>query len=134
MKENFIFNPSSLFSKKNHDNNEDVLLYTMVGYEDYFDNSGHARIENQNDTKKIFAQKNILKNGSTKYLIKLSNNNKLYNPISIYGLEEKKTFLDRICRSNKKFKEVNEKAFKWYIKFLNTKNISWLYNAEREIE
>jgi len=106
----------------------------MIGYEDYLDANGHARINNPKDIKKIFAQKNILENGTTKYTIKLSNNNKLYNPASIYGSEESRTFLDRICRSNKKFKEVNEKAFKWYIKFLNTKNVSWLHNAEREIE
>jgi hypothetical protein len=59
---------------------------------------------------------------------------KLFNPVSIYGVEKDKNFLDRICRSNSKFKEVNHKVFDLYVKFLQSKNISWLNNAEREAE
>ena len=36
--------------------------------------------------------------------------------------------------SNEKFKEVSEKTLNLYVKFLQTKNISWLTNAEREAE
>ena len=69
-----------------------------------------------------------------KYVIKLSNNGKLYNPISVLGEEKTFTFLDKICRSNNRFKTVNEKAFNWYIQFLRSKNLAWFYNAEREMD
>jgi hypothetical protein len=67
-------------------------------------------------------------------MIRLDSNNKFFNPVSIYGTEKNKTFLDRICRSNQKFSEVSEKVFSLYTKFLSTKNILWLNNAEREAE
>lgn len=130
---NFIFNPDSVFSKDVSSTTEDEDCFTVIGYEDFIDNTGNARIKQEN-IDKIFAKKTLRKNGSIKYLIRLANNGKLYNPVSIYGKETEATFLNRICRSDKKFKEVNEKTFNWYIKFLNTKNTSWLYNAEREME
>jgi hypothetical protein len=56
-------------------------------------------------------------------------------PIKSTESQEKTNgFLDRICRSNDKFKTVNEKAFNWYVQFLSSKNLSWFHNAEREIE
>lgn len=132
--ENHIFNPNSLFSDQNKKVTQNLGLYTLVGQEDYLDSEGNAQINADGDENKVFAKKTTLKDGSIKYTIRLSNNNKLYNPISIYGVEQESIFLNRVCRSNKKFKEVNEKAFSWYLKFLNSKNTSWLYNAERETE
>lgn len=130
---NFIFNPKSLFSSAKKIDNTDEKLYTLTGYEDTKDNNGYATIS-KSDSDKIFAKQTLRKDGTTKYLVRLSNNGKLFNPLSIYGIEQDNSFLNRVCRSNKKFREVNEKTFSWYIKFLNTKNIAWLNNAEREME
>jgi hypothetical protein len=133
---NFIFNPTSMFSNKaahEEHNLGDEQFFTISGEEDFTDSSGSPRLE-KDSTEKTYAKKIIRKDNSYKYLIKLSNNSKLFNPLSIYGIEQDKSFLNRVCRSNKKFKEVNQKAFEWYLKFLTTKNIAWLNNAEREIE
>jgi hypothetical protein len=129
---NFIFNPRSVFSGKTEKETETNDYYTLVGQEDFIDDEGSAKKNKDGD--KVFAKKSLRKDGSVKYTIRLSNSGKFYNPISIYGSENEITFLNRICRGNKKFKEVNEKTFAWYIKFLNTKNTSWLFNAERETE
>jgi len=80
----------------------------------------------------ILAKKILRSNNTYKYMIKKDTNGKLFNPISIYGQEQDKTFLDRVCRSNSKFIEVNQKTFDYYVQFLSTKNLAYLNNAERE--
>lgn len=131
MMDNFIFKPSSLFSKKT--NKEEVVeYYTVRGNESFIDEANKPRVNTENNS--VLAKKTIRKNGTTKYSIRLGNNGKFYNPVSIYGQEKTHTFLNRICRSNDRFKEVSPKVFDMYIEFLNTKNVSWLINAEREHE
>lgn len=107
--------------------------YTLSGLEEFSDDDNYPRLK-ETENKNVFAKKISRKNGSIKYMIKVSSNGKFYNPVSIYGIEEQKTFLDKICRSNNKFKEVNNKVFSLYLKFLTSKNPSWLSNAEREAE
>lgn len=125
--------PNNIY-KQNSDINELSLIekyYTLIGEENFLQD-GHAMREHDDD--RVYAKRIQRKDGSFKNLIKLTKNSKLYNPMSIYGQEKNSNFLDRTCKSNIKFKIVNDKAFEWYLKFLSTKNISWLYNAEREIE
>lgn len=130
----FIFTSNnSIFNTNKDTENTEEISYTITGMEDECDDNGCPIVEDK-DAENVFAKKIIRKNGTTKFLIRLSANGKLFNPMSIYGLEKDKTFLDRICRSNSKFKEVNHKVFDLYIKFLQSKNISWLNNAEREAE
>lgn len=129
--DNFIFKPSSLFSKKSN-NEESVEFYTLRGTESFVDESNRPRSSEENST--VLAKKITRKNGTIKYSIRLGNNGKFYNPVSIYGQEKTHTFLNRICRSNDRFKEVGQKVFDMYLEFLNTKNVSWLINAEREHE
>lgn len=130
----FIYNPSSLFvNKKTEDSNVDEQLFTLIGHEDFIDSVGLAQVCSSNNDK-IFAKQMSRKDGSTKFMVRLASNGKLFNPLSIYGIEQDNSFLNRVCRSNKKFREVNQKTFSWYLKFLNTKNIAWLNNAEREME
>lgn len=128
---NFIFNNDSIYTKNNLDSENQELFYTLSGLEEFVDEEQFPRSTSEDNT---FAKKILRKNGTPKHMIRLASNGKLFNPVSIYGMEENKTFLDRICRSNKKFKEVNTKVFDLYIKFLQSKNISWLNNAERESE
>lgn len=129
--DNFIFKPNSLFSKKVNAE-ESVEFYTLRGNEAFVDESNLPRVSTDNDS--VLAKKTTRKNGTIKYSIRLGNNGKFYNPVSIYGQEKTHTFLNRICRSNDKFKEVSPKVFSMYLEFLNTKNTSWLINAEREHE
>ena len=131
MMDNFIFKPSSLFNKKTN-TEESIEFYTLKGNESFIDEFNRSRATEENAT--VLAKKTIKKNGAIKYSIRLGNNGKFYNPISIYGQEKTHTFLNRICRSNDRFKEVGQKVFNMYLEFLNTKNISWLINAEREHE
>lgn len=129
--DNFIFKPSSLFSKRSN-NEESVEFYTLRGNESFIDELDRPRASKENSS--VLAKKITRKNGTIKYSIRLGNNGKFYNPISIYGQEKTHTFLNRICRSNDRFKEVGQKVFGMYLEFLNTKNVSWLINAERENE
>lgn len=114
------------------DNSSKNEYYALVGTGDYVDSSNNTRV-NTNDTNKILAKKILREDGSTRYLIKITNAGKLYNPISIYGQEKTNTFLDRVCKTESKFRDVNAKAFNLYLSFLNTKNLSYLHNAEREL-
>jgi len=130
MTNNFIFNPLNDQEQIPEEKNE---LYSAMGSHDYLDDQNYPRISKEND-KRILAKKIRREDGSTKYSIKLTNNGKMENPLSMYGVEKDTTFLDRVCRSNDRFKEVNFKVFDLYINFLKTKNIAWLHNAEREAE
>lgn len=123
----FIFKPLSE-QVTTETNNE---YYAMIGYHDFIDNDSNPRIKHSDDTR-ILAQKIIRDDGSIKYAIKFTRDNKMENPLSIYDNQKDNKFLDRVCRSNDRFKEVNPKVFGIYLNFLKTKNISWLHNAERE--
>ena len=116
-------------------NKKEVLeteFYTILGKQDFIDEAGLPRASNENN-KDIVAKK-IIKNGSPpRYSIKLGIDNKFSNPMSIYGKEKQSSFLDTVCRANNKFIDVNLRTFELYLKFLQTKNMSWLYNAEREM-
>jgi hypothetical protein len=126
MDDSFIFKPTI---KNTTHNNE---YYTILGSEDFIDDNNNPRIKN-NDNTQILAKKVVRSDNSIKFLVKLSNNGKIYNPISIYGEERQSNFLDSVCKSSDKFIEVNGKVFEAYIKFLKTKNKLWLHNAEREM-
>lgn len=108
-------------------------FFTVLGSEDFMDSNSCPRITKDTDNR-ILAKKIIRDDGSTKYSIKTDASGKFQNPISMYGIEKSNNFLDRICRSSDKFKEVNMKTFNMYITFLRTKNPAWLHNAEREAE
>lgn len=126
-----FFQSNNFFDKNNVAEPSETFFYTLAGQEDFYqDNLPCRNIEDQH----VYAKKIKKIDGKYKYSIKLTNNGKLYNPISIYGEEKINTFLDRICKSSNKFKTVNEKAFNFYLQFLTSKNIAYYYNAEREVD
>jgi hypothetical protein len=110
----------------------DTEAFTVSGKEDYIDKDNNPRCEDPSSDK-VFAKKILRDDGSVRYTIKLDNRGKLYNPISIYGETKISSFLDRVCRSQNKYRDVNLKTFEMYIRFLKTKNIAWFNNAEREM-
>jgi len=106
--------------------------YTILGQHDFIDDNHYPRTTEELSSKTV-AKKIVKYDGKIRYCIKIGINNKLINPISIYGEEKQSSFLDSICRASNKFIDVSPKTFELYLNFLKTKNTSWLYNAEREL-
>jgi DUF1365 family protein len=121
----FIMNPKTRDSEENE-------YYSLVDTGDFVDTNKNSRVLEQNIHKSL-AKKIVREDGSIRYLVKINNTGKLYNPVSIYGQEKTNTFLDKVCKTESKFRDVNAKAFDLYVNFLNTKNLSYLHNAEREL-
>lgn len=128
-----FFQPDSIY--QNETSVEEDLLkqqyYTLIGDQDIILDEQPCRKKLDD---KVYAKKIQRKDGSYKLSIRTGTDGKLYNPMSIYGKEKASTLLDNVCKSNDKFKTVNEKTFTWYTQFLKTKNMAHLYNAEREAE
>lgn len=124
-----IYQKQDNFEESNKEINE---YYGFADDHDYIDNSNNPRLNN--DTGRTLAKKLQREDGTFKMFVKTNARKKLYNPMSLYGKTEiGSTFLDKTCKDFK-FKSVNKKIFDLYINFLRTKNMSWLYNAEREAE
>jgi DUF1365 family protein len=121
----FILNPKARESAENE-------YYCLSETGDFIDSNKNARVLEGNIDKAL-AKKILREDGSIRYLVKINNTGKLYNPVSIYGQEKTRTFLDKVCKTESKFRDVNAKAFDLYISFLNSKNLSYLHNAEREL-
>lgn len=108
-------------------------FFTLVGKEEFIDDNNNPRLTNENNTD-IYAKRILRDDGSYRYSIRLSDSGKLFNPLSIYDDKKNKNFIERVCRSSDKFRNVNGQAFDLYLSFLKTKNLAWLNNAEREAE
>jgi hypothetical protein len=121
----FIFEP---IKKKKI---EPVIEYYCMGKDqDFTDDNNYARANEF--SSKVYAQKTQTSDG-TQYAVKINNNHKLYNPLD-FGLEDRSSsILDNVIRPESKMKNVNQTTFELYVKFLNTKNMSFLIQAEREM-
>ena len=129
----FFQQQDNIYKREANISDEDLtsVFYTLFGQEDELvEDKPIKSIEDD----EVYAKLLQKKDGTYKHMIRTSADGKLYNPMSIYGQEKTNDFLDRVCKSNDKFKTVNEKAFNWYVQFLSTKNLGWFHNAEREIE
>ena len=88
----------------------------------------------QNKKTKVISQNSKNK---FSYFIRSSPNSDLYNPINLLSPIKNKrqyNFIDNICKNEWSFIEVNKNTFDKYIKFLTTKNISWLKEAIRDLK
>jgi hypothetical protein len=121
---NFIFS-----SKDSIKPTQDNQYYTLVGQEDFIDNENNPRIEK--DDNRVLAKKTL--QNKLKYLIKLDNAGKFYNPLSPVSSIRPIKILQTISLYDNRFKEVNQTAFNMYLNFLRSKNIAWINNAEREV-
>lgn len=126
---NFIYQPKP--DPKNNTKQSDSY-YCLNGCGDSLDDNNNSLCKNENN-KNICAKKIIRDDNSIKYLIKTGDDRKLYNPISIYGSLQNKNFLESISRNQNSFKEVNSMVFDLYLRFLKTKNVAYLHQAERGI-
>ena len=91
------------------------------------DNQPQQSQENEKTVAKYYHVENI-----KQYAIKLSTNNELFNPYSIYDTEKSHSPLHDTIRNSNRFIFVNQTVFEYYLKFLMTKNNAWLKKAERE--
>tara|TARA_R110000824_G_scaffold17703_4_gene71284 strand:- start:1462 stop:1863 length:402 start_codon:yes stop_codon:yes gene_type:complete len=107
----------------------------VVGYTISKDPQSSNEIEPSD--KNCYAKKTILKTGAgaerSKYYIKMASDGSIFDPWGMYS-EGTQGLHDRERgRSKWSFSEVNESCFNFYIKFLQSRNNSWLMNAKREI-
>lgn len=116
---------------RNKTNTTTNKMYCLIGTEDFIDDKGHP--STLKDTEKVLA-KTIQRNSDPiQYFIRLSNNNKLYNPISPTDEDSRSSVVDNTCRPTTRFTTVNQMVFNYYLQFLSSKNTLWLNKAEREI-
>lgn len=125
MDNNFIFTIDH-----NKQDNTVKHLYCLIGNEDFVDSDNHAIVKEDND--KVLAKKITKPNNPPQYFIRLSTNNKLYNPLSQVGEDKSTSIVDNTCRPTNRFNPVNLTVFEYYLQFLNSKNLLWLNKAERE--
>lgn len=120
---------------------KECVCFTLLGQQDHLDKDGYP-ICDQTEDKRVYAKKikdkknrTINKQNTFSFYIQSYPNNRLLNPIQIHSLATNNTsYIDKVCKGNISFIEVNESIFKKYINFLKTKNITWLNMAQREIK
>jgi hypothetical protein len=104
--------------------------YCIFGQEDYIDTDNNPRLKKEDE--KTLAKKIVAGDGYKLY-IKIDENKKIINPFSIY--DEQYKHIENLKKfKTPSYKLVGVKAFDYYLRFLKTKNLSWLHNAERESE
>lgn len=125
MDDSFIFKPTDKI------NETTTQYYCLSGNEDTLDSDGFPVVKK--DSKLVLAKKINQTDSQSQYYIKISNQNKLFNPLE-GGLEDKSySIIDNVCRPSDKFKSVNPNVFNLYLNFLSSKNTAWLNKAEREM-
>jgi hypothetical protein len=128
----------------NHNNDLSSKFYTKIGLQDFIDDSGYPR-SNEENSEHTYAKCtkdkkskhfNDSANNRYSYYIMTDPDKKIHNPIKLHTIEPniKKSFINQTCKSNLKFTEVSEAIFIKYLNFLATENIQWLNHAQREIK
>lgn len=123
MVESFIYQKDTGETVKNSHK-----FYGTIKDYDFIDDGNNPRINEENDNR-VMAKIKVKSSGSCKYLIRLDNLKKIYDP-TLDMSENKDNNLFK--ENNINFKEVNKKTFDFYLSFLKTMNSSWIRNAERE--
>jgi hypothetical protein len=111
----------------NSDKYSSFVYYTIDGLHDSYTDDIPS-VSNP-ESKHIYAKK-LYNNQQTKFFIRVSNSNKLYNPLSIY--DDKKT-TSYFNQNNIRYIQTRKNVFDLYLKFLRTKNVVWFNQAQREV-
>jgi hypothetical protein len=131
-----------IFNSKPSDISE--MFYCLKGKEDFIDTNGNPRVSDKDSD--IIAAKCIQNKKSKSfqaasnnysYYIRTTPNAALFNPIEkLSPIKDKRQFdfIDSTCKDKWMFVEVGKTTFDKYIKFLVTKNISWLKEANRDLK
>jgi len=87
--------------------------------------------------KECYAKKTTLRTQDEvkryKYYVKTSSDGSIFDPWGMYSEGTESKYNNEQGRSKWVFGEVNESCFNFYIKFLESRNNSWLMNAKREV-
>ena len=121
---------------------KETLFYTIDSDKEYVDDNGFFRLSTENN--KVFAKaikevrsKDILQRSPNyyKYYVKCSPNKTLHDPFPIYSSSvNRSSFVDKVCKSENSFIEVNQSVFNKYINFLKSGQKQWLTEAQRELK
>lgn len=121
----------------------EVRLYTNKSSQDYIDEVGYYRLSTEGEKLYAKAVKNKQSKSLTNksplgftYYVKADPNKNLYDPTDLHSIEPKikKSFLNKICKTELRLLEVSESIFNKYITFLKTENAQWLVDAQREVK
>jgi hypothetical protein len=107
-----------------------TAYYTVLGSHDFLDDNEAPMLND--DAKNVYA-KTVTVSDRTRYFVTIGLHGKLFNPMGMYSEGRREKFLSKIGKTEWNLKEVNPKIFNMYIKFLSTRNIAWLNNAQREL-
>lgn len=122
--------------------NLESKYYTIKEYQDFQDDDGYPRSNNENEN--TFAK--AVRDRPSKHLnstnnfysfyIKTDPNKKIFDPRRKYSIDPKipKNFLNSVCKSNLLFTKVTPQIFNEYVNFLKTESNQWLVAAQRAIK
>lgn len=123
-----------VFEQTNRESSDqNSIKYCLIDNKNREDELGYPIIDNPKKESDVLAYKIQKVNGDYKFMVRINSDRKLYNPLSIYGGDRSFKLLNNITRANLEYKEVNSTVFDFYLRFLSTKNTTWLNKAEREI-
>jgi hypothetical protein len=121
---------------------EDTRLYTSFQYQEFVDDQENYRLSTEGN--KVFAKatksglsRDINNKGPKhfKYYIKCYANKKPFDPFPKYSVSDNKnSFIDKVCRAETSYREVNQSIFDKYLNFLKTENNQWLNQCQRELD
>jgi|TARA_R100001163_G_scaffold12639_1_gene11827 hypothetical protein len=118
--------------KQSGDSNTIVDVFTIFGKHSSSDDDGYPRLPSEEQDHHNAYAKRVSVGNRIKYYVKRGRYGRLYNPIGLYSEGTAKKQLRHAGRPEWQFKEATEQVFDKYIKFLKTKNVAWLNNAERD--
>jgi uncharacterized protein YbcV (DUF1398 family) len=119
----------------------DNKYYTLMDQQDFLDKDNNPCSNEESDV--IYAKailnkkpKHIADNKKYySYYVMLNPKNELYNPVQIHSsIKAKSKFVDKVCKTEWFFKEVDKSVFDTYIDFLRTKNLRLLHKANRSLK
>jgi hypothetical protein len=124
-------------------NEPEQKFYTKKGEESFVDEDKNFR--SSIESPQVYAKairkrlsKNFAGNKNLAYAfyIKSDPSRNLFNPMDLHTIEPKvkKSFINKVCKTELVFTEVTESIFNKYLTFLRTENIKWLQDAQREIK
>ena len=118
--------------------------FCMLGDEDFIDEGDNPRISNKDNTKiaaKVIINKKprqvTANNVFKSYFIKVNPSLQIFNPVpNLSSIKDKKNnhFINKICKNEWFFKEVDSIVFNKYINFLKVKNVKLLKEIERDLK
>lgn len=130
------------FDISHSDNNlAEDKFYTLIEHQDFLD-------ADKNPCKKELSEdvyaKAVLnkkprhiseKKKHYSYYAMINPKNELYNPIKIHStIGTKSNFIDKVCKTEWSFREVDKSVFDTYVDFLRTKNLRLLQKANRSLK